>query len=313
LSDWLVEEGIGEHRAARIAGGRIAEAKIEWPGKLSPGQVEDAVLVSRAAGSARGTARFESGEEALVDRLPRAASEGARLRLVVTRAAIAERGRLKRAQARPTEKAPRPAPSLAEALGAQVVRHFPACDWDELWAEAWSGETTYPGGTLLFADTPAMTLIDVDGPALPAVPAIADALRRFGVGGTVGIDFPSPADKARRRAIDDALQAALSDWPHERTAINGFGFVHLVARLERPSLLQRIGRARVSAALRHLLRRAETVSEPGALRLAMHPALEARMRPEWGEELARRTGRAVRLASDPALAIEGGFAQAVGP
>ncbi|QYU66605.1 hypothetical protein J4558_16700 [Leptolyngbya sp. 15MV] len=60
-----------------------------------------------------------------------------------------------------------------------------------------------------------------------------------------------------------------------------------------------------------MLRQAEAVSEPGALLLTLHPALEAKLKPEWLTELARRTGREVRLAVDPKLALEGAFAQAI--
>ena len=95
MAEWLIEEGIGEHRAIRVEGGNIAAARVEWPGALAAGQVEDAVLISKPAGATRGTARFASGEEALVDGLPRTANEGASLRLEVTRAAISETGRLK--------------------------------------------------------------------------------------------------------------------------------------------------------------------------------------------------------------------------
>lgn len=314
MAEWLVEEGIGEHRAVRLANGRIAAARIQWPGELVAGQVEDAVLVSRAAGSSRGTARFGSGEEALVDRLLKDASEGAAIRLQVTRAAIGERGRLKRAQARPSDAAPM-FPTLAQSLAAEghevrIVHRFPDTEWDELIAEAFAREIAFAGGSLLFAPTPAMVLIDIDGTlpprdlALVAVAPLAEALARFDLGGAIGIDFPSLAQKDDRRAVDEALAHALAGWPHERTAMNGFGFVQLVARLERPSLLHRASRQRSALAARLLLRRAEMLEGAGAVLLAGHPALEAQLTSEWLAELARRTGREVRWESRPALAIE---------
>lgn len=322
MAEWLVEEGIGEHRAILLDGGEIAAARIDWPGGLRQGQVEDAVLVSRTSGSSRGTARFASGEEALVDRLPREASEGAALRLEVLRAALPERQRRKLAQARPTRSGPRPAPSLAQSLRAEgnavrIVRAFPDCGWDELWDEAWSGSRAFPGGTLHFAPTSAMTVIDIDGTLPPrdlaraAVGPLALALRRFDVAGNIGIDFPTLEAREDRRAIDTALSEALADWPHEHTAMNGFGFVQIAARLVRPSLLQLLQFDSLGASARRLLRLAERVDAPGVLLLTCHPSVRRALRSDWLDSLARRTGRTVRLAEDPALAPEAGFAQAV--
>jgi ribonuclease G len=316
LAEWLVEDGIGESRAVRIERGRIVAARIQWPDELVCGHIEDAVLVSRAAGSSRGTARFANGEEALVDRLPKAASEGAPIRLEVTRAALGERGRLKRAQARPSDAEPR-TPSLADSLTAgghdvRIVHRFDG-DWDELLAEAFACEVAFAGGSLLFAPTPAMLVVDIDGMlgprelALAAIPPLADALDRFDLGGSIGIDFPTLDRKDDRRAVDDALAEALAGWPHERTAMNGFGFVQLVARLERPSLLHR---PQTALAARALLRRAEMLEGAGALLLSGHLALEAQLAP-WLAELVRRTGREVRWEAKPALAIAAGQVQLV--
>lgn len=317
-----MEDGIGEQRAIRAANGEIVAARIHWPGTLTAGQVEDAPLVSRAAGSSRGTARFASGEEALVSRLPKQASEGAPIRLEVTRAAIGEAGRTKLAQARPTPKPPCPAPGLAAALeaeghGVKRVRRFPVPGWEDLTGEAFTRTVAFDGGTLHLSPTPAMTLIDIDGTlpprqlALAAVPAIAAALQRLDIGGSAGIDFPTLSDKADRRAVDAALDEALSGWPHERTAMNGFGFVQIVSRLERPSILQRLARNRTGAAARLLLRQAEGIADPGAILLTCHPGVKAKLEDAWLTELARRTGREIRVETDPALALEAGFAQAV--
>lgn len=322
MTEWLVEEGIAEHRAVRIENGEIVAARLDWPGQIAAGLVDDALLIARAAGSSRGTLRFANGEEALVDGLSREASEGAAIRAVVTRAAIAESGRLKRAQARPSTDAPRTAPALAQRLRdegstVRVVRRFPDGGWDDVFADAWAGETHFAGGSLTISPTPAMTLIDIDGAlppralALAAVPEIAAALARLDLAGSIGIDFPTLPEKADRRAADEALATALSGWRHERTAMNGFGFVQLVARLERPSLLHRITRSRAGAAARLLLRRAEGVADPGVLLITAHPAAKAAILPAWEDELARRTGRTIRWKTDSALALDGGFAQAL--
>ena len=321
MPKWYLEDGIAETRAICVADDEIIAARIHWPGELLAGHVEDAVLLSRTAGSARGTAQLANGQEVLVDRLPKSASEGAPLRLEVTRPAIGERGRLKRAQARPSELAPI-TPTLAQTLAAEgaevaTVRRFPVAGWADLLADALSREITFSGGSLIFSPTPAMVTVDIDGTlpprelALAAVVPIAQTLRRFDLGGSIGIDFPTLQTKADRREVDEALDAALANWPHERTSMNGFGFVQLVSRLSRKSLLHRASHSRTGLIARHLLRQAEQVEEPGALLLTIHPAITAKIKPEWQAELARRTGREIRIKTEPGLALEGGFAQAV--
>lgn len=321
MADWLVEEGIAEHRAVRLDGDAIVAAQIDWPGRLAAGWVIEAKLTSRATGSARGTAVAANGEEVLVDRLPKDASEGAPLRLAITRAALGGAGRFKRAQGRPSE-APLAQPTLAERLSAEgsvirVVRRFPGIDWDALIDEALSGSIGFTGGALLFAPTPAMTTVDIDGDlppralALAAVPALALALRRFALGGSVAVDFPTLADKADRRAVDSVLGEALADWPHERTAMNGFGLVQIVARLERPSLLHLASRHRAELVWRRLMRRAEGLDGAGHIELAIHPGVERAVDTEHLAALERRSGRRVELRTTAALALEAPHAQLV--
>ncbi len=313
---WLIEDGIGETRALLIEGEQVRAARLYWPGELRAGEKCSGRLTTKLAGTRRGVALLGNGTEALVDHLPPGVTEGQTLDLVITRAALAERGRLKRAQARvPAAEIPAIASPLTEGT---MVRRFPAGLWEDLWHAASSASLDFPGGEVLASVTPAMTVIDVDGIgaprdlALAAVPAIARALVWFDLGGNIGIDFPTLAAKADRRVVDEALDTALAKWPHERTAMNGFGFVQLVARLEGPSLLHRFATARLGAAARMALRRAELAADERAgrtLLLTVHPALKAKLKEAWLTELARRTGREVRVETDPGLAIEAAHAQ----
>ena len=322
MAEWLVELGIGEERAVLPREGRIAEARLHWPGATPAGAVVEAVVIERYPSTNRALVRLPDGTLAHARRLIRSDSEGSTVRILVEREAMAERGRLKRAQAVKSDLALNPSPTLADNLRAEghqvsVVHRFPdGADWEDLFAEAWSGSVAFHGGTLLFSDTPAMTLVDVDGYpvealAMNAVPSLASALRRFDLAGNIGIDFPTLSDKADRQAVDNALSAALAGWPHERTAMNGFGFVQIVTRLTRTPILRRIALQRVGAAARIALRRAEWVEGPGTTLLTVHPALKAKLRPDWLTELERRTARPVRIETDPGLALEAGSAQIV--
>lgn len=320
MAEWLIEEGIGETRALRVEGEQVRAARLVWSGERTAGTRTTGKLTAKLKGTRRGVALLDNGREALVDHLPPHVTEGQSLELVITRAALAERGRLKRAQARVAgAEAPLPAQALPEGT---IVRRFPAGVWEEVWHAASCASLDFPGGEILVSVTPAMTVIDIDGVgsprelALAAVPAIARALAWFDCGGNIGIDFPTLAAKEDRRAVDAALGAALADWPHERTAMNGFGFVQLVARLAGPSLLHRFAHHRLGMAARMALRRAEIAADAGAgrvLSLAVHPALVAQLEDAWLAELARRTGREVRIEADPALAIEAAHAQLLTP
>ena len=314
MPEWLVEEGIGETRAILVDGDRFLATKLRWPGELHAGQKVTAKLTTKRG--TRGTGKLTDGREILLDRLPQNASEGASLSAVITRAAIAERGRLKLPAARPPEAVTAKADD-AFSTGRKVHR-FPAGLWEEVWAEASRGEIDFDGGSLLMSVTPAMTVVDIDGDlpprqlALAAAGPIARSLRLFDIGGSIGIDFPTLEAKADRKAVDAALEDALADFPHERTAMNGFGFVQIVTRLEGPSLLHRFATSRTGMAARMALRRAERLDGAGTTLLTVHPALKAKLRDEWLTELERRTGRPLRIETDPGLAIEAATAQIVG-
>ena len=347
MPEWLVETGIGEDRAVLVAGPpgaridsdcdapRILAARLCWRERWRAGAVSPARLDHRHAGTRRGAVLLPDGTPALIDALPPGLSSGATLMVRITRPALAETGRFKAVQCRPAGDAASPAspaaaPPLAEALAetGHPVRRLDVFDrsldhagWNDLWAEARLGQIDFPGGSLTISPTPAMTLIDIDGPppllplALAAAPAVAGALARLDIGGSVGIDFPGLDGRGERQAVDQTLGAALDQhgWRGERTGMNGFGLVQLVSRLERPSLIARLAHSPARAAAHALLRQAERVGEPGALLLVAHPAVLAAIDPTMEAELARRSGRTIRREPRAGLAHHAAFAQAISP
>ncbi|HEX7695154.1 MAG TPA: ribonuclease, partial [Sphingomonas sp.] len=249
MAEWLYEAGIGEARAALVEDGRIVEARIERPGGLKLGAVFEAQLIERVSA---GLSRVETAEgAAVIERVPPGITQGARLTVEVIREAIPEPGRAKLAKVAATDAALRPADDLlarcrASGVPVRLLRaHEPdlleAAGWSETLDEAENGEIAFPGGALRMSPTPAMTLFDVDGPGAPAPLAIAAAgaaaaaIVRHGIGGSIGIDFPTLGNKAERQAAAEAIDAVLPP-PFERTAINGFGFLQIVRPRPRASL-----------------------------------------------------------------------------
>ncbi len=312
MAEWLVEAGIGEDRAALIEDGAIVEARIERHGSAARcGAVLSARLRRRAGPAGRGEVALDGGGTALLSPVPLGLSDGAALLVEVVREAIAERGNPKLPLVRPSDApAPRPAKPLRATLGLvrELRPHEPdaveAAGWSELMEQAETGLVPFAGGLLRIALTPAMTVIDVDGElpvadlAVRGAAAAGAVIRRFDIGGSIGIDLPSARSKAVRQAAGEALDAALPQ-PFERTAVNGFGFLQVVRRRVRPSLLELVQADPAEAAALALLRRLER-EPPGMNRInAPPPVLDRlRARPDWLDALAR--GRGERIELDPA-------------
>jgi hypothetical protein len=309
LAEWLHEEGIGDDRAILVEDGEILEAMILLPG-LRAGAVVEAKLISNA-----GIAALPGGGEAVVDPLPRV-SEGAMFRAEMVREAIPEAGRPKPPKLRPTEAPLGVGPTLPGRPASRVGPDpFEAAGWSELLEEAQTGEIAFPGGALRMSLTPAMTLFDVDG-SLPAealaeagAAAAARAIRRFGIGGSIGIDLPT-LPKDRRQAAAVSVDAILPQ-PFERTAVNGFGFLQIVRRRVRASIPEILRADPAAAAARALLRRAERLSGKVAIHAAPRVILQLKARPAWLAELARRTGGEAALLPNPGLAISAGHVQTI--
>lgn len=299
----MIEEGIGETRAALIENGEIVEARIRREGVTPAGTILEAQLVAVAP---RVTVEA-GGEQFLMPRGASGISEGSRLRIEVVREALGGAESWKRGLARRTDEEPRDAPPLAEGAPGRIE------GWDDLLDEARSGVVGFEGGELRIGPTSAMTMIDVDGWLVPdklaqmGAWAAARAIRRLDIGGPTGIDFPTLKGREARQEIDSILAEYLPS-PSERTAMNGFGFVQVVRPRARASLVD-LAADRAGFEARALLRRAG--SEIGATRLVAHPSVVRVLeeRPGWLDRLARQVGGDITLRADPSLAMSAGYAE----
>ena len=232
---WIYEAGIGEARAALIEDGAIVAAEIEADDDgLAAGTIAEAKLERIAVPGRRAFVRFASGEEALIEPVPKGVSLGASLLVEVYRAALPEPGRAKLAMVRAVAGDARATagPALLERIaqdGDPILHlraHEPdaleAAGWSELIEEASGGEALFEGGALRLSLTPAMNLIDVDGWLEPAALAIAGAgaaarmIVRHGIAGSIGIDLPTANDRAARQAAAAAIDAILPPPPPVR-------------------------------------------------------------------------------------------------
>ena len=316
MPEWLYEDGIGEARAALVADGVILEALIEVEGPaLRPGDVGPAKLVEQMPGRQGRVTMADGRGDALLAQVPPGVTLGATLMVAITRAVIPERGRVKLAKAVATDAPAGPAPDLlaritATGMPVRTLRpHEPdaleAAGWSELLDEADSGEILFPSGALRMALTPAMTLFDVDGAgpldalAIDAAGQVARAIRRHGIGGSIGVDFPNLSNKAVRQAVAAAIDADLP-LPFERTQVNGFGFLQIVRPRVRMAIPELIRADPVGAAARAAIRLLERTPPGGP---AVHHLPEAVVRrieshPDWIVRLATRMGAMPILEPD---------------
>ncbi len=333
MAEWLYEEGIGEARAALVERGRIVEALIEREGpQARAGAVAAGRLIRTVIPRKRGIARLDGGEEILIEPIPPKVAEGASVLIEIMREAIPEEGRAKLAKGRVAQPGakPHPGPSLLQRLRATGTPVIPcpaheedrleAHGWSELLDEAQRGEVGGEDAALRIFPTPAMVLIDVDGSLPPAqlgpkgAKLAALAIRRMGLSGSIGIDLPTMNNKDERLIAAAQIDKYLP-FPFERTAVNGFGFIQIIRRRERASLIELLRADPARTAALALLRRAErhqgTAGGAGALTLTAAPAIVGLLRRnrDWIDRLERRRGGPVTLQDDAGVAISAGYAR----
>jgi hypothetical protein len=333
MREWLCENGIGETRAVLVDGASIVMAAIEADddgpraGTIAAARLTRIVIPGR-----RAVVTLDDGTEAMMEPVPAGFTEGARLMIEISRAALPERGRSKLAWAKvaPIDALPAPGPDLATRIAASGdpvrmlamhgVDRLEAAGWSELIEEAATGECDFDGGSLRLSLTPAMTLIDVDGwlpladLCIAGAAAAARMIVRHDIGGSIGIDLPTVEAKAPRLAAAEAIDRILPQ-PFDRTAVNGFGFIQMIRRRRHASLSERIQGDPVKSAARALLRRAERTPGAGQRVLAAAPAVidAIAARADWQAELVRRIGAPIALHAQPGLAISAGHVEAQNP
>ncbi|MGB3793642.1 MAG: ribonuclease [Sphingopyxis granuli] len=312
MAEWLYEAGIGETRAALIEDGRIVEARIEREGE---GPRVGAILTARLVEPGR-LSLDAPGEPVATIAAP-GVPLGSRLTVEITRMALRERGRDKPARARLADDGTHLSPgsdlrARIAATGTPVVDlsatgsdRLEAAGWSELIDRVRTGYWPFAGGALWVDATPAMLLIDIDGEgdalalARAGAAAAVHVVRCCDVGGAIGIDFPSLPGRAERQAIDGLIDALLPP-PFERTAVNGFGFLQIVRRRERPSLIEQVRFDPVATDAALLLRQAGRAVGTGALQLVTRPAVAEWIgaHSHWIDALQKQSGRAVTVVAD---------------
>ena len=273
----VVEERPGEVRAAILdADGTPLEFAVERDHSAS---MAGAMFVGRikALRPEIGAAFVDigAGEEGFlnVSKKDNGLTVGAAVAVVVDRDATANKGpRLKRIDTDVDSDADAPVmlsppPGLAERCMAaepdaawelisdQQGNAFQANGLEDTFEDALSPVMGLPGGgRLIFAETPAMTTIDVDAGAhmasgqarlarevnLAAAAAIGPALRLRRIGGIVAVDFLKMSAPKDRDMVLKTLKAAFKDDPTEVQVgvFSPFGVVELQRQRMGPSLAE---------------------------------------------------------------------------
>jgi hypothetical protein len=319
LAEWLYEAGIGENRAALLDGDALRAVRIERPldgllhGAIAEARLVEPKIVELATDRGKQLASLQG-------RAP--VPLGGRFAVEVMRMAIKERGRHKLARVRCAADglAVQNGPTLLDRISASQhpvtilsaltpgEDRLESAGWTEMMERAQRGFWEFDGGALWIDPTPAMTVIDIDGEgdghslARAGCHAAVAAIEAFDIGGPIGIDFPSLSGRAQRMDMDALVDERLA-LPFERTATNGYGFMQIIRRRDRPNFIEQIRYDGVATDAALLLRRAERTGGTGPLTLTSRPSVIdwISAHPDWTAQLQQICGRSVHLTADPSM------------
>ena len=334
IDEAVLSSGPGETRIALLDGGQVVEFVVDRGG-VAAGDVLDGRIVEIAP--ATGAAFVDIGEGSPAF-MPKAKDlsvgmmvpvmvtvgmrrgKGAEVKRAPAGAGLGRRGALARALAsHPTIRTVTvdQAAALGPARGLfRAATHrpngFEQSGAAEALEEALAPRVALAGGAaLIFAETEAATVIDIDGGGLPpaeanrlAIDALARQLRLRAIGGHILVDIIPTRDRNAVAKLVAATRAAVAGDPApvQVAGHTPLGMIELTRKRHGPSLAEimlvptGIERNSLTVALdglRALLR--ETISRPGArLALAVPPrvarAIDAR--PSLLAEAGRALGRA---------------------
>lgn len=335
LAEWLYEEGIGENRAMLIDKGRVTKIRIER--NFGEFKTPKCGLITKAKLTKKhGNGGFITLDDgglddgtAIIKKWPQNTgqntgqnTEGAIINVEIVRETLYERTRIKPAIAIASERDVRKAPTLRDnILSSQInVRQcyphegdiFAQYGWYELTGQAEQSLYNFADGRLIIDIVSAMTVIDVDGDAdnlslaKNAAKAAARAIILYDLQAMIGIDFPALDTKNDRITVaqifDDAMEG-----PCERTAINGFGFMQIIMKQQRPSVIALLARNKKANIALDIMRKAENESQQYD-----NPNMQIMARPDiisyicqhgWDDILRVRTGKNWQLTQAPQYKI----------
>lgn len=328
----VIENAVGEFRAAIYEGRRLVELYVDRPWQTTP-RVGDvyAGRVTSVDPSVAG-AWVDLSASVAPALLPFAAqrdmpklTEGQGVQVNILRSQIGAKGATLRYIKETDAK-----PSLIKKLTMRerLLARFPELTFDEAAVNAVDSvcETTLAlpgGGSITMEQTQALLAIDVDkGAAVSAAAAaneaaklIASQLRLRGLGGLIVIDFPNLRQPKQRKTLERILETACEADPNvtKFNSLSRFGVIEMTRAKPDASLDDilntRLGEPKIETKAMRALRRLtrEAAASPGAqLDLFVPSEIETWLQEapfDWRAQVTERIGGRFQLSQGPSVDV----------
>lgn len=329
----VIENAVGETRAAIYEGRRMVELYVDRPWLTTP-RTGDVYIgrVTSVDASVAG-AWVDIGVDQVPALLPFAAqrempklAEGQAVEVSVLRSQIGSKGATLRFL---SESEAKPGLVVKLSLKERLLERFPGLTFDEASVNAVDAacETTLAlpgGGSITIEQTQALLAIDIDkGAAISAAAAANEAakltasqLRLRGLGGLVIVDFPNLRQPKQRKTLERTFEDACGADPNvtKFNALSRFGVIEMTRSKPDFSLDEvlntKLGEPTVTTqairALRRLTREA-AVSAGAKLELIVTPEIENWLNKapfDWHAEITDRIGARFKLVLGTAVDVK---------